>query len=68
MIQDILPRHLDNQFRWLTPQKSDIILLFEGSSVLAKWQDEKIYYPDYEEILHTDRCGKIHVYLCIVCR
>lgn len=41
MIQDILPRHLDNQFRWLTPQKSDIILLFEGSSVLAKWQDEK---------------------------
>ena len=46
MIQDILPRHLDNQFRWLTPQKSDIILLFEGSSVLAKWQDEKIYYPD----------------------
>ena len=49
MIQDILPRHLDNQFRWLTPQKSDIILLFEGSSVLAKWQDEKIYYPDYEE-------------------
>ena len=49
MIQDILPRHLDNQFRWLTPQKSDIILLFEGSSVLAKWQDEKIYYPDYED-------------------
>lgn len=41
MIQDILPRHLDNQFRWMTPQKSDIILLFEGSSVLAKWQDEK---------------------------
>ena len=49
MIQDILPRHLDNQFRWLTPQKSDIILLFEVSRCACKMADEKIYYPDYEE-------------------
>lgn len=67
MIQDILPRHLDNQFRWLTPQKSDIILLFEGSSVLAKAGLKKLL-SRLRRILHTDRCGKIHVYLCIVCR
>lgn len=52
MIQDILPRHLDNQFRWLTPQKSDIILLFEGSSVLAKWQDEKFIIPITKNSAH----------------
>lgn len=67
MIQDILPRHLDNQFRWLTPQKSDIILLFEGSSVLAKWQDEKIYYPDYEEFCtQTDAAKYTFIYVLSV--
>ena len=67
MIQDILPRHLDNQFRWMTPQKSDIILLFEGSSVLAKWQDEKIYYPDYEEFCtQTDAAKYTFIYVLSV--
>lgn len=49
MIQDISPRHLDNQFKWIAPQENDIILMFEGSSVLAKWQEERIFYPDYAE-------------------
>lgn len=52
MIQDILPRHLDNQFRWLTPQKSDIILLFEGSVCLQNGRMKKFIIPITKNSAH----------------
>lgn len=67
MIQDILPRHLDNRFRCVVPDKKDIVLMFEGSCVLAKWQDRKIYYPDYEEFcIHTDKNDYTFIYVLSV--
>ena len=48
MIQDIMPRHLDNQYKNLTPTDNDTILFFEGSSVLGKYDDKEIVYPNYQ--------------------
>lgn len=67
MIQDISPRHLDNQFKWIEPQDNDIVFLFEGSSVLAKWQEDKIYYPDYKEFCeNTNEADYTFLYLLSV--
>lgn len=64
MIQDIEPRHLDNQFKCIEPEPKDIVLHFEGSSVLAKWQEERIFYPDYEEFCaNTDTSKFTFIYL-----
>lgn len=48
MIQDIMPRHLDNQYKNLTPTDNDTILFFEGSSVLGRYDDKEIVYPNYQ--------------------
>ena len=48
MIQDIMPKKLYNQYRNFTPKDNDIILFFEGSSVLGKYDGDEIVYPDYE--------------------
>ena len=48
MIQDIMPKKLYNQYRNFMPKDNDIILFFEGSSVLGKYDGDEIVYPDYE--------------------
>ena len=48
MIQDIMPKKLYNQYKNFTPKDNDIILFFEGSSVLGKYDGDEIVYPDYE--------------------
>lgn len=67
MIQDIEPRHLDNQFKCIEPQENDIVFMFEGSSVLAKWREEQIFYPDYGEFsANADISGFTFIYLLSV--
>lgn len=67
MIQDIGPRHLDNQFRQVKPEKKDVVLFFEGASLLAKWQEEKIYYPSYGEFCEHGQAAEFQfIYLLSV--
>ena len=47
MIQDIMPKKLYNQYKNYTPKDEDIILFFEGSSVLGRYDKEEIIYPNY---------------------
>ncbi len=47
MIQDILPRHLDNQYKNVVPSPEDFVFLFEGNSVLGRISDEEVEYPSY---------------------
>jgi len=47
MIQDILPRHLDNQYKNVMPSSEDFVFLFEGNSVLGRISDEEVAYPSY---------------------
>ena len=44
MIQDIFPKHLNNTFVACSPQSHDTVLFFEGSTVLAKVEDEDTDY------------------------
>ena len=46
MIQDIAPRHLDNQYRNITPDAKDTIFFFEGNTVLASQNGDSITYPE----------------------
>lgn len=48
MIQDILPKHMDNQYRKQVPQAGDYVLLFESSCVLAKQEGDELVCPTYE--------------------
>ncbi len=56
MIQDILPRHLDNQYKNVVPSPEDFVFLFEGSSVLGRISDEEVEYPSYG--LFTENADK----------
>lgn len=52
MIQDIFPKHLNNTFVACSPQSHDTVLFFEGSTVLAKVEDEDtVVYPQYDEFI-----------------
>lgn len=52
MIQDIYPSRLNNQYVACSPQKEDIIFLFQGSLLLAKYEDENtLIYPQYNEFV-----------------
>ena len=51
MIQDIAPRHLDNQYRNITPDAKDTIFFFEGNTVLASQNGDSITYPEYGDLL-----------------
>lgn len=51
MIQDIAPRHLDNQYRNITPDARDTIFFFEGNTVLASQNGDSITYPEYGDFI-----------------
>lgn len=59
MIQDIWPKHLDNQYRNILPQEDDTVFYFQASSLLAKPVNESIepteentlIYPRYDEFI-----------------
>ena len=51
MIQDIAPRHLDNQYRNITPDAKDTIFFFEGNTVLASQNGDNITYPEYGDFI-----------------
>lgn len=48
MIQDIYPKHLDNQYYNINPQSEDTVFFFEGSSVLGRQAGECVEYPTYD--------------------
>lgn len=54
MIQDIYPKHLDNQYQNIEPELSDIVFLFEGSSVLGRIEGDSVLYPLYAEFKSLD--------------
>ena len=59
MIQDIWPKHLDNQYRNILPQDDDTVFYFQASSLLAKPVNESVepteenalIYPRYDEFI-----------------
>lgn len=51
LIQDILPSHLNNQYKNVKCEDEDIIFYFQGSTVLAKKTDDIISYPSYREFV-----------------
>ena len=52
MIQDIAPRHLDNQYRNITPDAKDTIFFFEGNTVLASQNGDSITYREQMLMRH----------------
>lgn len=68
MIQDILPKHLDNQYKNVRPHPEDIVFMFEGSSVLGRINDGEVEYPDYGTFLkNADKSGNYnYIYLLSV--
>ena len=50
MIQDIEPRHLDNQYKPVPPDQESYALYYEDHAVLLKKTDEGITYPRFREI------------------
>ena len=52
MIQDIYPSRLNNQYAAYSPVDEDIVFFFQGSSLLAKYEDEDtLVYPQYKEFV-----------------
>ena len=52
MIQDIYPSRLNNQYAAYSPVDEDIVFFFQGSSLLAKYDDEEtLVYPQYKEFV-----------------
>lgn len=68
MIQDILPKHLDNQYKNVGPRPEDIVFMFEGSSVLGRINDGEVEYPDYGTFVkNADKAeGYNYIYLLSV--
>lgn len=65
MIQDISPKHFDNQYKNVEPCTKDIVFLFEGSSVLGRINGEEVEYPDYGTFVkNADKDGNYnYIYL-----
>ena len=58
MIQDIFPNRLDNQYVECSPQDSDVIFFFEGSSLLAKYiKEDTLTYPLYKQFIQGIKTG-----------
>lgn len=60
MIQDIWPKHLDNQYKNLKPGNEDTVFYFQGSSLLARpsghfnsqnSEENVLIYPQYDEFV-----------------
>ncbi len=51
MIQDIAPKHLDNQYKNLSPENDDTVFFFEGNTVLGKQEGDCIKYPSYSDFV-----------------
>ena len=68
MIQDIWPKHLDNQYKNLKPGNEDTVFYFQGSSLLARPsghfnsqnpEENVLIYPQYDDkvLLRRQSCG-----------
>ena len=47
MLQEIAPRHLDNQFRRPEPQDDSVICVFRDKDVLCSIRNGELYLPEY---------------------
>lgn len=64
MIQDIFPKHFDNQYRQTEPEEKDFVFLFKGSSILGKQWGGLVTYPDYAAFCAgADRTKFTFIYL-----
>ncbi len=50
MIQDIQPKHLDNQYRPVPPDKESWVLYYEDRAVLLKKTENGIVFPKFREL------------------
>lgn len=50
MIQDIFPKVYHNEYKDISPEKTDFILIFHKNTVMVRFQDEKLRYPTLSEI------------------
>lgn len=53
MIQDIFPKHLDNQYKAAVPENDDVIFLFENAGLLVKNNEKECLYPDYKKFAES---------------
>lgn len=51
MIQDISPKHLDNQYKNVSIQDNDTVFFFQESSLLARETGDELEYPHYCEFI-----------------
>lgn len=50
MIQDIYPKAYHNEYLNIQPENDDFILVFHQSTVLVRFQDNKLRYPTLKEL------------------
>lgn len=67
MIQDIYPSRLNNQYTAYSPVDEDIVFFFQGSSLLAKYEDEEtLVYPQYKEFVKGITLQEIRIVWIII--
>lgn len=54
MIQDIAPKIYHNEYIEASPERSDLVLVFQRDKVLLRYEDGKIRYPAAEELAAYD--------------
>ena len=56
MIQDIAPHKYNNQYKNITPQGKDFLLVYDGRNVLVKEKEEGICVPSFSELKGEYSC------------
>lgn len=54
MIQDIFPKHLDNQYKPEKPAGQDRVFFFRGMSILGRTLENRLDYPHYAEFENAE--------------
>ena len=56
MLQDIAPHKFDNQYKNITPQENDFLLVYDERKVLVKEDEEGIKIPVFSELKGKYNC------------
>ena len=56
MIQDIAPHIYDNQYKNITPQEKDFLLVYDGRNVLVKEVEDEVCLPIFSELKGEYNC------------
>lgn len=56
MIQDIAPHIYKNEYKNITPQKDDFLLVYDGRNVLVKEWEGEVVFPTFSELKGEYNC------------